>query len=123
MALPLKVSGGFHSPFMADAAVRFAKVLAATDFAAPRLPVYANRTGMPYEGPVAKTLSEQMDHPVLWEKTIRQMSADGFDTFVETGVGNVLSKLIAKILPGASVYTASEPEVCEKVAGEVLGHA
>ena len=56
-------------------------------------------------------------------ETIRQMSADGFDTFVETGVGNVLSKLIAKILPGTKVYTVSEPEACEKVAGEVSSHA
>ena len=123
MALPLKVAGGFHSPFMESAAVRFAQVLSETDFATPRIPVYANRTGLPYEEPVAKTLSEQMNHPVLWEKTIRQMSADGFDTFVETGVGNVLSKLIAKILPGTKVYTVSEPEACEKVAGEVSSHA
>ena len=122
-ALPLKVAGGFHSPFMDSAASEFAKVLAQTEFSAPEIPVYANYTAAPYEGPVADTLSMQMNHPVLWEATIRRMAEDGIDTFIETGVGSVLSKLIAKILPDARVYTAETAEECARIKEEVSADA
>lgn len=121
-AIPLAVAGGFHSPFMDGAAARFADVLAKTEFSCPDIPVYANCTAEPYEGSVAKTLSRQMNHPVLWEKTVRRMAADGFDTFIETGVGVTLSKLISKILPEANVYSAETAEDCRRVIGEVGQH-
>jgi len=123
LAIPLKVAGGFHSPFMDTAAAKFADVLAKTLFTTPSIPVYANRTAKPYQAPIANTLSEQMNHPVLWERTIRQMADDGFDTFIETGVGNVLTKLIAKILPECRVFTAQSIEDCAKIAEEVTLHA
>lgn len=119
MALPMKVAGGFHSPFMNECAERFADLLAVTEFVAPAIPVYANRTGAPYGSEIVPILSEQMNHPVLWENTIRHMAEEGFDTFIETGVGNVLSKLIKKTLPDARVYTAETAEDCAKIAEEV----
>lgn len=123
-ALPLKVAGGFHSPFMDGAAAAFAGVLSGTPLQAPSIPVYANRTGAPYDAQsLSSTLGEQMNHPVLWETTVRRMAADGVDTFVETGVGNVLAKLIGKILPEARVLTAETAEDCTRVAEEVLAHA
>lgn len=115
LALPLRVSGGFHSPFMNGAAAKFADILGKTDFAEPRMPIYANRTGRPYEAPIPTTLSEQMNHPVLWENTIRRMAEDGFDTFIETGVGNVLAKLISKILPWCAVFNAETAQDCAKI--------
>ena len=123
LALPLKVAGGFHSPFMNDAAAKFAEVLAQTGFSTPSIPVYANRTGAPYGADIPAVLSEQMNHPVLWERTIRRMAADGFDTFIETGVGNVLTKLFPKILPECRVYTADTAEACAAIAKEVLANA
>ncbi|MCI8590560.1 MAG: ACP S-malonyltransferase [Clostridiales bacterium] len=123
LAIPLKVAGGFHSPFMDTAAAKFADVLAKTPFAAPSISVYANRTANLYQAPIADTLREQMNHPVLWERTIRQMANDGFDTFIETGVGNVLTKLIAKIVPECRVFTAQSIEDCANIAEEVALHA
>lgn len=122
-ALPLKVAGGFHSPFMDSAAAKFAAVLQQTPFSAPQISVYANRTAAPYGQSVTDTLSEQMNHPVLWEQTILRMAEDGFDTFIETGVGNVLAKLVSRILPDAKVLTAETVEDCEKIANEVRAHA
>ena len=102
-ALPLKVSGGFHSPLMADAAKKLAGWLQNETLAAPIMPLYANRTGKPYDNDRAALLSQQVDHPVLWEDTIRNMATDGADLFVELGPGTVLSGLVSKILPGAAV--------------------
>ncbi len=117
-AIPLAVAGGFHSPFMDGAACKFEKIIRETGLSSPAIPVYANCTAEPYSGPTEDTLSRQMNHPVLWEKTVRRMAADGFDTFIETGVGVTLSKLITKILPEAKVYSAETAEGCRKIIGE-----
>lgn len=121
-ALPLKVAGGFHSPFMNGAAEKFASVLAGTEFKTPEIPVYSNYTGKPYEGHIADTLSHQMNNPVRWEDTVRRMADEGVDTFIETGVGNTLAKLISKTLPDARVYNVETAEDCERVAAEVLAN-
>jgi [acyl-carrier-protein] S-malonyltransferase len=70
---------------------------------APEIPLYANRTALPYEGDIVSLLASQVDHPVLWEQTVRNMASNGADLFVELGPGTVLSGLIRKILPEAKV--------------------
>ena len=47
------------------------------------------------------------------------MAADGFDTFIEVGVGDTLKKLIKRILPEAKVYNVSNLEEIEKVKEEM----
>ncbi len=119
-ALPLKVGGGFHSPFMSPAVEQFGEKLGEFSLSAPSLPVYANLTAAPYGGNVRETLQAQIDHPVLWEKTILAMAENGVDTFIETGVGNVLQKLIEKIVPGSRSYAVETPEQLEAACAELL---
>ncbi len=102
-AMPLKVGGAFHSPFMSDAASSLQTWLQDSGLAVPEIPLYANRTALPYEGDIVSLLSSQVDHPVLWEQTVRNMASNGADLFVELGPGTVLSGLIRKILPEATV--------------------
>ena len=123
MALPLKVAGAFHSPFMNAAAEKFADLLAKIVFLETKISVYANRTGKPYQGLVTSILSEQMNHPVLWENTIRRMIDDGFDTFIETGTGKTLSGMISRISSECRVYTAETMDDCMRIAKEVLVNA
>jgi len=96
-ALPLAVSGAFHSPLMSEASAQFADVLKTVKFYAPKIPVYANITARPYGDGIAAILSKQMDSPVLWQTTVENMLADGITEFNETGPGIVLTGLIAKI--------------------------
>ena len=97
-AVPLAVSGAFHSPYMDAAAEKMAKRTESLTFKAGRLPVYANRTAQPYTRDTAKELAaSQVNHPVQWVKTIEQMIADGFDCFIEVGPGKTLSGLVKKI--------------------------
>jgi len=95
-AVQLQVSGAFHSPCMNEASAAVGEYLRGKMFEKGKIPVYANMTGKAY-GEAARLLSEQINHPVLWQKTIENMIADGFDTFIEVGPGAVLSGLIAKI--------------------------
>ncbi len=112
-ALPLKVGGGFHSPFMTPAVIEFEKDLAQFDIQTPTLPIYANLTAALYGDNVRETMCAQVNHPVLWEKTILSMAEHGVTTFIETGVGNTLQKLVEKIVPEAKAYAVETKEQLE----------
>ena len=107
-ALPLKVKGAFHSPFMAGAAEAFAQELAKAEIKNSRIPLYTNVTGQPYAGDAAGLLSRQIASPVQWERTIRNMIADGIDTFIEIGPGRTLTNMVKKIDPTAAAKTVTE---------------
>ena len=97
-AIPLAVSGAFHSPFMAEAARAFAASLADVPFAQATIPVLSNTDPTPEtDGEVLKgRLVDQMTSGVRWRETMDQLSACGIDTAVEIGPGNVLSGLIKR---------------------------
>lgn len=76
-AIPLKVKGGFHSPFMKEASEAFAKLLETVSFSKGNIDVYSNLTAQPYTDDIKSLLSEQICHPVRWEKTIRNMIGSG----------------------------------------------
>ena len=107
-ALPLKVSGAFHSPFMAEAAAEFAKELAAVSFQEPVVPIYSNFTGEEYPENICEILSQQIDHPVKWEMIIRAMIRAGVDTFVELGPGTTLTGFMKKIDPSVKAISIAE---------------
>ncbi len=117
-ALPLNVRGGFHSPFMREAADTFYAEIAEKSFRSPEIPLYSNFTGGIYAGDIRKCLSMQMCSPVLWEKQIRAMIDDGADIFIELGPGRTLCGLISKIDKTAAVFPASRTdEITAAVAG------
>lgn len=106
--LPLKVKGGFHSPFMQEASKAFGAELTGVHLGEPRVPVYANVTALPYEGDAAAMLARQICNPVRWEDTIRNMIAEGIDTFIEIGPGKTLTNMIRKIDAGVRTFAVTE---------------
>ena len=122
-ALPLKVSGGFHSPFMNEAAEEFGEVLKTADIKEPSIVSYSNYTAKPYEGDVKDKLKNQINHPVKWSDIILDMVDNGFDTFIETGCGSTLKKLVEKIAPECKTYAVSTKEEAEIVVKELIVNA
>ncbi|MCL1982665.1 MAG: ACP S-malonyltransferase [Clostridiales bacterium] len=120
-AVKLTVSGAFHSPFMSAASERIAAYLEKERFGAMQIPLYANTTAQIYDQP-KELLTRQVTHPVLWQKTIENMIADGFDTFIEVGPSKTLSGLIKKIGTGVRVHNVSDMESLENTVEE-LQHA
>lgn len=100
-AAPLKVSGAFHSPFMADAATRFQDVLDAIEFANADVPVLSNVAPEPtVDGAMLKErLLQQMTGSVRWRETILRLPQEGIEAAIEVGPGNVLSGLLKRICP------------------------
>ena len=109
-AVPLAVSGAFHSPFMTEASDGLAAYLASVELREPALPLYANLTARPYAGDLRATLAAQVKSPVRWEETVRHMADAGADFFCEVGPGKVLSGLIRRILPEAQVFNVENAE-------------
>ena len=107
--VPLAVSGAFHSPFMDKAAEEFGTFLSTQDIKAPTVTVYANRTAEAYKN-VKETMQAQINHPVLWEKTVNAMYESGIRVFIEVGPGQTLSKFVQKTVPEAKTYHAETPE-------------
>lgn len=98
-AIPLEVSGPFHSSLMREAADRLATKLANATLSTPAVPVVANVTALPVSDPeeIRSLLVEQVYSPVLWHDSVEWMISQGVDTFVEIGPGSVLTGLIKKI--------------------------
>lgn len=120
-ALPLKVRGGFHSPFMATAAQGFARCWRNARWDSQEMPLYSNRTGAVYEGDPKPLLSQQIASPVRWETIVRNMIAAGADTFVELGPGKTLCGLIEKIDKTVKTYALSTQADLETILKEVKG--
>jgi [acyl-carrier-protein] S-malonyltransferase len=113
-AIPLKVSGAFHSPYMEEAAGAFAKELRLKQAYPANIAMYSNVTGGPYGtiDPV-DLLWRQVASPVQWETEVGRMIDDGIDTFVEIGPGHTLTNMIRRISSEVRAVSAAECNVAE----------
>jgi [acyl-carrier-protein] S-malonyltransferase len=106
-AIPLKVKGAFHSPFMKEASEKFKGELENKikdnmseifkNYKDRGVILFSNMTAGEYTEDIVSQLSQQICSPVQWEKIVRSMIADGVDTFVEIGPGKTLTNMIKKI--------------------------
>ena len=98
-ALPLAVSGAFHSPLMEPARAELAKAIEATEVKAPRCPIYQNVSASPETDParIKENLLKQLTSPVRWTQSVKNMLADGATEFIEIGPGTVLQGLVKRI--------------------------
>lgn len=107
-ALPLQVGGAFHSPLMEPAREELASAIESTEFRKPVCPVYQNVNALPSMDvdEIRKNLIAQLTAPVRWTQSVRKMSEDGAQTYIECGPGKVLQGLVKKISPQAEVMSA-----------------
>ena len=124
-AMPLNVSGAFHSPHMEAASLGLAEALAEVAVGPAQVPVWANATAAPYpaEASEAKALlARQVASPVRWAQTLQALADGGVDTFIEVGPGKVLTGLVKRTLPGAVALSCETPADLQAVL-EALGIA
>ncbi|MBI4497900.1 MAG: ACP S-malonyltransferase [Chloroflexi bacterium] len=102
-AVPLDVSGAFHSRLMRPASEGLAKAVAGETFRPAEVPVVANVTGLPLTAAAAlkDELVQQLTSPVRWQRSVEYMLEAGVTSFVEIGPGRVLTGLIRRIHEGA----------------------
>ena len=95
----LPVAGAFHTTIMKPADETLAIALGRTELKPPRVPVWSNVDARPHRDPdeVRGLLVRQVLEPVLWEKTMRNLLADGVTRFYEIGPGRVLAGLLKRV--------------------------
>ena len=112
-AVPLAVSGGFHSPFMESASQTLREVLEPMELSEARVPVYANYTAQPYDGSAKELLTQQVKNPVRWQETVERLVELGVDTFIECGPGKTLCGLIRKTAKGVKTLNVQDGETLQ----------
>jgi len=115
-ALPLNVSGAFHSPLMTPARVPLLEALDSVNFSDAKIPVYQNVSAKPVTNAdeLKSNILKQLESPVRWAEIISNMNRDGFTSFLEIGPGKVLQGLNKRILTehdSSSIGTKEQVEL------------
>jgi [acyl-carrier-protein] S-malonyltransferase len=109
-ALPLTVAGAYHSPLMASAQPKLQGELERVTLTLPAVPVIANVTARPHEGPagIRARLVEQVTSSVRWEESMLYLVGQGFTRFIELGPGSALSGFMKRIDKTAQLLNVSD---------------
>jgi [acyl-carrier-protein] S-malonyltransferase len=108
-AIPLNVSGAFHSPLMTSAAAHFETALDAVAIADPHPPVVCNVDAVDVHSADAlrDRLRAQLTSPVRWIDCVQRLVDLGAETLIEVGPGSVLSGLARRIAPNVRTTSVS----------------
>ena len=116
--VPLKVSGPFHSPMLAEAGEKLGMQLATVELKDIQVPYLSNVTGdyVADKSEVKGLLTRQVASSVKWQQSVERMIEDGVDTFVEIGPGKTLSGFMKKINREVKVLNIEKVEDLDKLA-------
>jgi len=105
----LTVAGAFHTRLMQPADQQLADALARVPIQPPRLPVWSNVDAQPHTNPeeIRSLLIRQVLEPVLWEQTMRNLLAAGYESFYEIGPGRVLVGLLKRVQRRVDCHSVS----------------
>lgn len=120
-AIPLKVSGAWHSPLMKLAKEKLTQEMEKINFVDPKVPLVANVSAdyvRDVKG-IEKALVGQVCGVVRWEDSMKRIIRDGFDTFIEIGPGKVLSGLLKRINRKVKILNVGDKASLEKTIKEL----
>ena len=117
-ALPINVSGAFHSPLMAPVRVSLQESIDSMTFHNAKIPIFQNIHGKPVTNAteIKLNLLNQLENPVLWSPTILNMKKMGISNFIEVGPGKVLKGLNQRIFPECTTTQCDKFEHLDNLA-------
>jgi [acyl-carrier-protein] S-malonyltransferase len=117
-AIPLKVSGAFHSALMEPVLVEFSRIVSRFRFEVPVIPVVSNVTARPLidVDSIRTELVQQLRNCIQWQRSVEYMAHNGVTTFYEIGPGRVLTGLIRRINPELETSNISGAEDIAQLA-------
>ena len=117
----LNVSGPFHSPILQSAGEKLGLELEKVQISTLRIPYVTNVTAeyVTDSSRIRELLARQVYSPVCWEQSVRNMIAQGVDTFVEIGPGRTLTGFLRKIDRNVSAYQVNNWEDSKRVMEEL----
>ncbi len=108
-AIPLKVSGAFHSALMEPIVDEFSKIVSSFKFHLPTVPIISNVTAQPLTNvdSIKEELVKQLRNCIQWQRSVEYIMHNGVTTFYEIGPGRVLSGLIRRINSELQTFNVS----------------
>jgi [acyl-carrier-protein] S-malonyltransferase len=118
-AIPLQVSGAFHTPLMQPAVDGMTEIIATLPFAEPSVPIIGNTTAQPLvtAESIKQELLTQLCHCIQWQRSVEYMAGDGVSTFIELGPGKVLAGLIKRIDKNVKILNIGDAEAIKNTMG------
>jgi len=106
-AVPLSISGSFHSPFMEEAKNELAVIIEKTKFNNPISPIYQCVDGRAHTSvdEIRNNLIQHITHPVLWTTMVRNLEKDGVQEYYEVGTDDTLQKIVKRMCPAKRVQS------------------
>lgn len=116
-AVPLMISGSFHTPYMDEAREELGAIIMQTKFNKPRIPIYQCVDARPHTDPeeIRANLVQHITHPVLWTDMTRNMERDGVTEFYEVGTDDTLQKIVKRMCPDKKVTTLWEASIYDSI--------
>ena len=116
-AIPLPVSGAFHTPLMQSAVDGMSEVIATLAFSDPVVPIIGNTTAQPLTTAdlIKEELVRQLCNCVQWQRSIEYMIVGGVSTFIEIGPGKVLTGLIKRIDKSVELINIGDTEAVKNI--------
>jgi malonyl CoA-acyl carrier protein transacylase len=112
-AIRVAVKGAFHSAAMEPAVAPYRAALAEVEVRPPALPVFSSMTARPF-APSADAIRDQLAlalvRPVRWRETLERIHRGGVRTFVETGPGKGLTRMVRRAFDDVEVAVLGELE-------------
>lgn len=98
-AVPVAVSGAFHTQLMAPARDALTQVLDSITINDPVITVYSNVTGEPFKDAehIRQLLPRQLVEPVRWEFCLKALVASGKNRLYELGPGAQIKAMVRRI--------------------------
>lgn len=122
-AIPLVVSGPFHSELMRPAATKLEEEIKQVQINNPTIPIISNVNSQEIvdTNTIKTEMIEQVYSPVLWEDNVRKMLDLGVTTFIECGPGKVLSGLVKKVDRSVKTYCVFDQSSLNDCLNELKG--
>ena len=123
-AIPLKVSGAWHSQLIQGAQDEFKNFIESIPFNTPQRPTIFNVTADFEKKPadIKSIMARQLCSPVKWYDSICKLMAEHIEIFVEVGPGKVLTGLLKKILPKdypCQIFNVNDMKALEQFINEI----
>jgi [acyl-carrier-protein] S-malonyltransferase len=118
-AIPLQVSGAFHSPLMQPAVDGMTQILTKVTFKDPIVPIIANVTAQPLTrgSQIKDELLKQLCSGVQWQRSVEYMVQQHVGRFIEIGPGKVLAGLIKRISRDVEMVNIGDANAVKGFAG------
>ncbi|MCM3003807.1 ACP S-malonyltransferase [Priestia koreensis] len=122
-AIPLVVSGPFHSSLMKPAAEKLNDTLQTLQLKDASIPVVSNVVAQPITSKeeIQQKLVEQLYSPVRWHESVETLIENGVDTFIEIGPGKVLAGLVKKVNRSVTIHSVYDLESMETTIKAIKG--